>query len=1202
MPTIKQIFSPFFCCLGFQSCHENQTTSDLPTQPSTLSIPLPSSTIPHVDGRSESQTADTDALRQIFRSSSSIRGYQTAALKPGPSLERQSSFDANFKFGSQGPERKHPSRFEQLGTHIKQKLSESKLSKSSSKHHVSEADNLHSKQNDASALGRENAEATLSQRSTELLDLLMSRTGSEGGYDSDARSIQTTALKGSDGTMCLSPRDAHKVVESTTQPAIATDGAPPSPKCSQNVVKGVGLSLGVDQSPSIPSDASFAKALLAEKNESPTTTLKRLSVGIANGSIRLPDTVEISTNSIPLDSAMRHRSVAADSQLTKFHDQQDPEFMGAMKRLSGTVAVAKRASLISEADDPRTSLVSHLDPTLIDFISKFGDRNSIESARNLFDENTPPHQVESRATPLERLDSYGVLKSKYNELSKRDLASLAESDRSSVHLYNMRISQRLASPSFVAASSRPNTSHSSLHQPTTNRFEGSATTRHTSDVGRNPGFNAVEHNRRPSDPQTRRLFEDETASEGSRPWRIPVVPIDGAWCPTHAKPRDETSSFYWSDGEVDDSKGGNPHVFRRNRNSIAVGGRSESISLPIGSCNASMSHISFAEESAWFSRKSSQHRRESIGDRLILGNTQRGRSVSLPNGNNAQLQRLTPIHGRRPGYSTEVNEAMSEISVGPLQDARREQLTEISAQAVRDVHNERMSEVDPPDWRDVLRRERSSSVNHPSSWSKGAEVSELTLRERLRNLRSSENGTRDNEGVRPLQETATDLWQRSFQRAVQESEEQSLGGFLTFPKFDSHGRRRSTRSSISAVQSSNHESVGPTPELDPQRILTNQCQHQTSNATEWPQGRICMKKPELLPVVNPRRTSATLDGKKDGLKSSTERKASRKKSVLDVGRRFTTIGSFRDEERFSGVSAPLKDRLGLWGRFPSHTRAERVGCAGAEDGVIVRDFALEQQNKNNPSDSTPPTPWTISAVASSFHSSGSWRRLPTRMKDRIDKSKSRSMTLPRNGTAGHSPAIRVKKSGKGLVGRWKKLYRSSSSDLRAYTRTYGHRSSISVGASVEYPDLEVVPGNDYLRYHGLRRSRSAIVDGAGELEPHRHQPEKAARTHNLYQGEQLQVETLPWTRRYESCVGSLSALKSENELGRMSLDEHAGLQDARSGDICSLKSDDLRHSTVDFEAQLEKEEEAVREGLIRKIENMGHEAQPEVGDESKIKH
>jgi hypothetical protein len=142
-----------------------------------------------------------------------------------------------------------------------------------------------------------------------------------------------------------------------------------------------------------------------------------------------------------------------------------------------------------------------------------------------------------------------------------------------------------------------------------------------------------------------------------------------------------------------------------------------------------------------------------------------------------------------------------------------------------------------------------------------------------------------------------------------------------------------------------------------------------------------------------------------------------------------------------------------------------------------------------------------------------------------------------------------------------------------------------VGASVEYPELEVIPGLGSLDYQGLFDSRSEM-DGAADTHV-RHRRETERQSPDVDRRGLPALDTAPWTQLYQDCVGSLSALRSDTELRSVGGEDDTGESHHDHDVFRTLKSTDLRNSTVDFEVQLGKEHEAVREGLIKKLEKMG---------------
>ena len=142
--------------------------------------------------------------------------------------------------------------------------------------------------------------------------------------------------------------------------------------------------------------------------------------------------------------------------------------------------------------------------------------------------------------------------------------------------------------------------------------------------------------------------------------------------------------------------------------------------------------------------------------------------------------------------------------------------------------------------------------------------------------------------------------------------------------------------------------------------------------------------------------------------------ASSRRSVSPSGRVTNPIEPANAAKRRGRDISPARP-TSPWCRFPSHTRAERsTSPASSSDGVYSRDFALEITRTQDPSHE------------------------PFRTCPAMDKRKSRSLTF--------------KKSMRNTLG---KLHRSQA-ELRGFDR--GHRSSISAGGVLEYPELELPAG------------------------------------------------------------------------------------------------------------------------------------------------
>ncbi|KAK4693275.1 hypothetical protein P7C71_g4099, partial [Lecanoromycetidae sp. Uapishka_2] len=143
-------------------------------------------------------------------------------------------------------------------------------------------------------------------------------------------------------------------------------------------------------------------------------------------------------------------------------------------------------------------------------------------------------------------------------------------------------------------------------------------------------------------------------------------------------------------------------------------------------------------------------------------------------------------------------------------------------------------------------------------------------------------------------------------------------------------------------------------------------------------------------------------------------------------------------------------RSGSWSRYPSHTRYERSSSpAGQTDQVFARDFA----------EMTPGTPLDASSSSQSYSKPGS------------SEVKTRS-------TYHHFP--------KDIIGSLKRIYRTQSQELqrRLQNEARGHRSSVSEGGVLEYPELELLgsisppmPMDDFKptrQVDDLHRSRSPL--------------------------------------------------------------------------------------------------------------------------------
>ncbi|KAL9605010.1 MAG: hypothetical protein Q9219_000198 [cf. Caloplaca sp. 3 TL-2023] len=218
--------------------------------------------------------------------------------------------------------------------------------------------------------------------------------------------------------------------------------------------------------------------------------------------------------------------------------------------------------------------------------------------------------------------------------------------------------------------------------------------------------------------------------------------------------------------------------------------------------------------------------------------------------------------------------------------------------------------------------------------------------------------------------------------------------------------------------------------------------------------------------------------------------------------------------------------VGSWARYPSHTFSERTEAASAEDNVISRDFAigLKPQQKTS--------------------------------------KKSRSMTF-----------------GRRFLHKVGRLYKTRSSDFRRYNA--GHRSSISVGGVLEYPELEiprpsfepvllsgprdVETENTVAREAALREAIKTSIPSPPLHTPTQEPPSKVGSP-----GPELNA--VEWQKIYGGCV-----VRPRNT----STDEEIAPDDVSYNNASTLKLDEAQQAEVDEakDAALKAAEDCLRRSM-----------------------
>ena len=1205
MHDFYRLFSHLFCCVPSRRKNDDHTSESLSTlqvTASPLSVPLPHDTIPH--GSSESNTEDANALHHIFSSSSSVRGYQTAATTPAYVATTRPSFEREYRFGSNSSTKPLQTPIERLNKHVRSRLSESRLSKASSKRDIQSPDvDLHNIK-DSLPL-KENTEPPVAdgQLTAGCVDILTLRTASQGGYDSDAHTIASPLLRSNAGTIKISPSCVKQALEKFG-PAFDSIASLPLPQPGS--VDGH-LSPTEDspthpqtQSLSIlttPSKSTATPALHIRATESTTDALQRLNVGIGNDTIKAPRTPELRAMTLPRTKAINSHWRLTAPERTSSLNQLDKDLRAKMKGLSVMVESAKGGSMLQANDiDQRSSLRDGPDPALIDYMSKYAHRVSSEETH---DDGVNDREADHCTGPVQ-LQEHGdpplFPEAKTMGDSKSEIQSPTETDADSIHLFNMRISQRLASQSQMRLQS-PNTSNSASTQSLPHKSavnlpvygRGSST-----NVLRQGVRIAAEHNRRPSDPQTRRLFESDmgTSKSDRHVWKTVTSVHSGStsFDPNinFSPPRgDEGSSFYFSDGDIGQNQVNSPLSANRrsllhNPHSLAVAGRSVSARFPGGSVSGSP-QAQLVGGNLYRSRPAKDKPKASEDSWLAPRDVgQHQCSVSLPQeGDHIQQTSPTPNPKQLRG-NTEDAENISEISLGSVLDRRNERLTEFSAQELQNQRTELLSKINHGLLTVPNVTQASSADARSDGFARLRSASQPNDRSEGK-ASASESVSSDTVAKSP-QENGTYVLGKAFKYARKDSIDAQSDGFLTASRYDRDGRRRHrvrtsasdkgsvvSRSSISGSRRS--QSVGATrrspasPDVDAHQRLFSVAK-----------GPL----PRAGPTIN------HVDADIGRFRSQTERGKSRarKKSILELGRRFASVALPSNDDKNSDTPTRFQDLLGLWAQFPSHTRGDRNGSATKRDGIKARDFL--PATAANDATCHPSTMEKSTSYLTPFAGSSTVGRLRPKSSRRLDRARSKSMILHTRTSTLLTSEEKVRRGRKGLLGKWKWLYHGSSSELRNYADARGHRSSCSVGDAPEYPDLECLPGEGLSKPTNIQSKTvlDLIEDLDRPLESSLTAGETTKSPASRVEIIEREPEASDWGRIYRECVGSLSALQSEDgDIKSMTLsDQHDQGLETRGGDVASME---LRQSTSDFYRRLSVDQERAREDLLTKAERIG---------------
>lgn len=226
-----------------------------------------------------------------------------------------------------------------------------------------------------------------------------------------------------------------------------------------------------------------------------------------------------------------------------------------------------------------------------------------------------------------------------------------------------------------------------------------------------------------------------------------------------------------------------------------------------------------------------------------------------------------------------------------------------------------------------------------------------------------------------------------------------------------------------------------------------------------------------------------------------------------------------------------------WCRYPSHNRAERSFFpAGTADNVVSRDFAIE------------------------FRGFGITDEQKETKSPR--KKKSRSLTF-----------------GRSIINTLNQIY---SIDLRRPHK--GHRSSISVGGKLEYPELEILPQlSPTLRPFDVVAQQD-ITNGLRAMHPINREQSIAQ---SAYPFEESFNGAKSWSKSYEDCVHHPvdgDERRTGGNTSRIPLRSRAvsdsARNDSNNGELSPHSGGDMRRSTSDFHRSLQDYEAKTKESFI----------------------
>lgn len=1034
MSTIGRILPRALCCFLPPANIEDENTEPSPSRPASTAPTVPRKPTPYamINVPHAPEMTDVHEFRRLFTQSPACPHEDTPIGGSPDRLRTQGSLDLNYAFHSGSPASAPKARtsLQRISQHLKQKISEMSVSSSGSALAREGCDHQNIEQNRKDPAADEEAIMLgLSMRSTGLTDFLRSREGSVDAYDSDAQTIKTPYLQSAVGTMRIAssvapphrlseaeilPKDSVSNYESSPKPSLA------KPAISQPLPGPIAASVhqhGFKQGPTQLAPATTVMNLDTTKsdNSDPNQESETEHVNIsARDKLKL-----FSSHSLS-----EHGGVFLNDQRKSVSAAAEPETpQTIVKYPCQNVSDIEHSRRHDDSANRATTLLKDLDPALLEYLS---------SCTPVKPDHHEPGTLPTRAsisgkTPTAvhmcaAKNGSNRQHEKHDDLphqSHTDLASLnseAPSERSkSVHLFNMHISRQLASKStanMLSPSTSARTSRKSIDLSGPYESDRLADSLSFATVVRPTGVRA-EHVRRPSDPQTRQLFEQ--FGHSARPaWMQRSFSVGRSQL--GSRDRDDASSFYAQDHGSASSNGnlsftdGCGTSFR-NMNSLAVGGRALSTTLP--KARSTLAHGQSHHSST-----------RPIPDQL--GGIIQDRDAFRESFDGTAEQRTSLTTGVTPNEYTETSEEQR-VSHKPLPAEKCIPRLQIDTEPSRRLSAGWLNSGQRQDWDYAFASSNRSQDRRLSTLSMIAPDADPAT----------------------CQESATDMWNRAFHDA-RNSASRDL---LSTPTIEMDSLRRP--SSLNTIRPKHRSSVAlQTPEAVVRRSRSaGPSDRETVLQAESSSRRGLTKKLTRLSLRQ-------LKISKESFRANSgARKLQKKHSPPNVTAASETSPTPEIRINSSSHTTPTKERLGIWASFPMKEFAKRNGPASELDRIVVRDFCGSGSRNIDNTWVTPEQPISPAEDLSPWSNKHKSRNLAD--EDRY----LRRVHKPRRVLFLH---------------RWRRFYRTRSSEWHGYRTTGGHRSSVSAGQSAEFPELESLPGE------GLFGRAYGTFDGASNTSGTRH--------------------------------------------------------------------------------------------------------------------